>query len=276
MSSSDKVISAGGKYAFMSFINTNGFATGNNTTDITAGSSRGAALLEGFKTATLTVGSPNTLVVTGDDVPLGEFDFENIDSRQFTAQFAIQDIELDARMLGVTVQTIAGIKIAGYDISDAPEQTGFVILQSRAKKQDTGTRGQAAWSGVIIPTVSLKPLGREAFTEREAAVYNLSITPQLAGYDVLGLTIAEAVHGTAGMRYQRFHSEYPIHAQAIRGDGVTTTFNLDYTPVSASLTAVYANRVAATVSSVSTSNKTVTVSGAPGSVYGIVLYQFNG
>jgi hypothetical protein len=277
MAAPSKLIAAGGKYAFMSFINTNGFLTGSNTTDITAGSSRGAALLEGFKTASPTVPEPDTVQVTGDDILIGEFDFDSIAERRFTGQFAIQDLDMQARMLGVEKRTVAGIDSTPYDIATAPEQSALIIFQSRAKKQDTGTRGQSAWNGVIMPASAVKPLGREAFTEREAAVFNLSITPQLAGYDALGLTISDAIHGTTGYRYETFASDYPVHIQPIRGDGSTVTFNLDYTPVSASLTAVYVNRVAATVSSVSTGNKTVTVSVAPATgLYGLVFYQFNG
>lgn len=268
-------IAAGSTLAFLGFLDTDGFLTGGTPTAPSAGTASGMARLRGIKAAPPTVPEPEFVQITGDDELIGEFDFDSVAQRGFIADFAVQNLEQEAYLLGTNVVTIGSVRYGAIDITNAPQRDCCLILQGRAKKQDSSNTGQKGYSGLIIPLASVKPLGRVSFTEREGAVYRLSITPQLASYNIWGTTVSDSVEGTTALRYQPFHADNPIHAVAFTGNNSATAFTLDYTPISAARTAAYANRVAATVSSISTSPKQATLSGAPATnARGVVFYEF--
>jgi hypothetical protein len=191
--------------------------------------------------------------VTGDDDLLGEFDFASLTSRSFVAEFAVQDLATEALLLGTNVETLGEIKLGALDVLNPADLNVCLIIQSRAKKQDTGVVGQSGWQGVIIPLATAAPLGRDTFNERSPGVFRLQITPQTASNNPWGITILDANTGTTGLRYRPFTSENPITMHAHTGTGALQTFTLDYAPISAAKTSVTSRRVAQTVSAVSTS-----------------------
>lgn len=266
---------AGATYAFICFIDGNGFAIGGSTTAPTAGNTSGALRLTGIKTASPTIPDPEYVQVTGDDSLISEFDFDSIAQRGFTADLAVQNLTLDALLQGSNVQTVGEISLGMLDIADADIPNAAVIIQSRAFKQDTGVAGNAGYSGVLLPLCTVRPLGRVAFTEREGAVYRLSITPQQAGYHPWGVTLLAANAGTTGARQMPFTAENPIHIQAFTGNNSTTEWNLDLTPISAAKTSIFINRVSDTTVSVNTTTKTATAtSTAATSAKGVIVYEF--
>lgn len=279
MASFTKSIAAGTTYAFLSFVDENGFWVGSGTSAPANGAAgAGCIRILGIKTASPTVPERDVVQVTGDDDLLGEFDFASLTSRSFVIEVAVQDLELEAKLLGTTVQSLAEIKWGGLDIDNPAELSVGLIIQSRAKKQDTGVQGQKGWSGVILPIAAAAPLGRDAFTERTPGVFRLQVTPQKASNTPWGITISSANLGKTGPRYLPFDSEYPITAHAHSGNGSLQTFTLDLPPVSAAKTSVVSARVAQTVSSVSTTSPySATISGTPiGGAQMLTTYEFNG
>lgn len=276
MPGSRRNIAAGNRYALYGFMDEFGFLTGSTPTAPSAGAT-GSAMgqLLGIKTAAPTIPDPDAVQVTGEDGLLGEFDFDSIATRRFTADIAVQDLDADAAMQGTNVQTIGEILMGAGDINDAPELDMCFVFQSRAKKQDAGVKGKKAWSGAIIPLATGKPLGRVQYSEREAAAYRLSIAPQLASYNVWGVSILEAAEGTTALRQRPFNSEYPIMIEAFTGNGALATFNLSKTPISVAKTVVYVDRVAATLASISAGAKTFTANAIVRNLgRGIVIYEF--
>lgn len=270
-----KNTAAGSTYAFLGFIDGNGYLVGGGTSAPSAGTSSGMLRLTGIKTASPTIPEPEYVQVTGDDSLISEFDFDSIAQRGFTADLAISNLTLEGLLQGTNVQTIGEMSLGVLDIDDADIPNACVIFQSRAFKQDSGVAGNAGYAGVIIPLATVRPLGRVAFTEREGAVYRLSITPQKAGYHPWGVTLLASNAGTTGARYMPFTTENPIHMMAFTGNASTTEFNLDYTPISAAKTTIHINRVVDTTSAVNTSTNTATTtSTAASGAHGIIVYEF--
>lgn len=263
----NKAAAAGNQRSFAWFVDGNGFPLGADTSAPASGATgSGAFQIKGIKTASPTIPEPDVVQNTGDDDLIAEFTFPSIATRSFTIEYAVEDLAVLARILGVTLQTWGEAKVALLDIANPPERNMGFIFQSKAKKQDAGVAGQGGWNGVMVPIATATPLGRGAFEERSAAVFRMQITPQLAGYDPLGVTIQSANYGTTGARYIPFNSEYPLHLMRHTGNGSATEFMLDYQPVSVGKTAAYANRVAASVTNVSTSTPySETVAVAPAS-----------
>jgi hypothetical protein len=272
MASFTKGAAAGNQRAFAWFIDDNGFPTGATNTAPSAGATgSGAFQIKGVKTASPTIPESDTVQVTGDDDLISEFSFASLTTRAFTVEYSVEDLTVVAAMLGTTLVTWGEVKVALLDIVSPPERNMGFIFQSRAKKQDSGVMGQAPWHGAIVPIATAEPLGRASFDERGAAVFRMRITPQIAGYDPFGVTIQSANYGTSGGRYATFLSEHPLHLMRHTGTGAIAEFTLDYQPISAAKTPVYANRVLQTTSSVSTSAPySYTTSGNPASGAAIV------
>lgn len=273
-----KAIAAGNAKAFLGFIDSNGFLVGSATTAPAAGAAGSPMLaLTGIKAASPTVPERDVVQVTGDDDLLGEFDFASLTSRSFVAEFAIQNLELEALLLGTNVETLAEIKLGALDVVSPAELNVCLILQSRAKKQNSGVVGQAGWTGVIVPLATAAPLGRDAFSERSPGVFRLQITPQTASNNPWGVTILDSNTGTTGLRYRPFNSENPITMHAHTGNAVLQTWTLDYQPVSAAKTSLTADRVALAVSSVSTSapySVTTSATAPIGDAHLVTVYEF--
>ena len=282
MATFNEYLAAGNAYAFGWFIDSNGFPLGSTASAPSQGAAGSAAFrIRGVKTASPTIPDTEKVPVSGDDSLLAEFNFGSIATRGFNIEYSIESLTMVGRLLNTTVQTWGEVRAALMDIPTPPDYNMGFILQSKAKKQDTGVQGQASWSGVIIPLATATPLGRATFEERGAAVFRYAVSPQTAGYDPFGITIASAVYGQGGAsggRYMPFTAEYPIVLQTWRGTGAIAQFTLDYQPVNATKTPVYVNRVIATTSSVvTTSPYSVTVSANPAGAAAVVsIHEFQG
>lgn len=280
MASFSKSIDAGNDYAFLGIRDSNGFLVGQGTSAPSQGASGSAMFrLLGIKEAPVTAAERSAVVATGDNGKvLATFNFLDPTPRSFVIELAVDDLERDATILGTTVQTIGEIKLGAYDIIDPAEINVSLILQSNAKKWNTGVVGQAGWGGYIIPLATAVPLSRNGFSESTPGVFRLQVTPQTADMDPWGITITDSTAGTAGLGFYKFDSEYPITMHAHTGTGALSTFTLDYKPVSAAKTKVYSARVAQTTTSVSTTAPySVTISGTPiGGAQMVTIYEFQG
>lgn len=278
MASFTKNIAAGNNFAFLGFIDSRGYLVGSTTTAPAPGAAgSGMIRLQGIKTAAPTVPEPEVVQVTGDDTLLGEFSFDSIAQRAFVVEFAIQDLETEALLLGTNVETLGEIKLGSLDILDAATLNCCLILQSRAQKQNAGVVGQSGWTGVIIPLATAKPLGRASFDERGPAVYRYQITPQIASNNPWGISILDANAGTTGTRYRPFNAENPITMHASTGNAVVTAFALDYQPISVAKTVTTATRVNVPLTSVQTTTPFgFTTTGTPiGGAPMVTLYEFS-
>lgn len=255
-----KLIAAGNRFTYGGFIDDNGFFVGSSPTAPANGASSGAFQIEGIKEASPTIPDSDVVPVTGDDVLLGEFDFDPIANRRYIMTYAVENLDILAAIMGVNVVNIAGADSVMLDVDEMPEYNLRFIHQSRAKAQDTGVKGQAAWDVLVVNLAAARPLGRQSFSERTAAAFRMSVTPQLASYRIGGVTIATATEGVLAARYQKFQSQYPFYLQAYTGDGTANPITLLKTPVSTSDIAIFANRVNVGIASINTSTPSVTPS----------------
>jgi len=274
----NRAAAGGNRYAFMWFKTSDGFATGSTpTAPATGAAGSGVINIRGIKTASPAVPEPDALQITGDDDLIGELEFPSLETRRFTIEYSVEDLQVLSTLLNITLKTWGEARVALLDIVNPPTYNVGFIFQSRAIQQDTASLGAAGWSGTIVPQATATPLGRAAFEERGAAVFRMSITPQIAGYDPLGLTINPANYNTTGARLQPFTAENPVALHTARGNGTVTTFNLLYAPISAAKVAATVNRTNATVTAVSTTNKTATLSTAPAADAVVTfVYEFEG
>jgi hypothetical protein len=267
---------AGNKYSFLSFLDTENYAIGGTPSAPAAGDVSNWYRLQGIKAVPINKPDDEIVTVTGDDGLIAEFSFDSIENRAYVATMAVDDLTLQAYLQNSVTATVAGAQMGVGDTADAPVIPVSLIHQSRAVKKDASNGGQKAWNGIVVPVATATYLGREGFDERSPAVFRIQITPQLATNLPWGDTLFDRFNVNAA-RVQPFRSDYPFAAASFTGDGTQTTFSVDYTPVDVAHVGAWVFRSSVSVLSVSTVNKTITLSAAPANGRkGVLLYQFNG
>lgn len=254
-----------------------GFFIGASTTAPTAGNVSHARQLYGVKEASPTIPETETVQITGDDDLLAEIDFASIQSRRFTASLAAEDLTLINHIQGTVTRLWGEASVTGLDISTLPNYNFAVWFQSRAVGLVAPQSGASQWSGLMIHLAQMAWLGRESLTERTAANYRVSITPQRASYEITAMTLQDSYAGVCNERMAALGSEYPITATAFTGNGVLTTIPVLMQPISAAKTFVTVNRVAATVASVTTgASPSITLNSAPANNARVeVIYEYD-
>lgn len=258
-----KHISAGVENSWLGFMDaTNNVLLGSTTSAPSAGNISPMRRMRGWKTGAATIPEPAAVPITGDGGLIGEFIFQSNEPRTFVAEIAVNDLETDAYLTGTTTATIAGATMGARDVSDQPEVNFCLLLNSKAKKQDTGKIGVAAWTILLIPLCTGIPLGRGANTEREAATFRYSFSPQASSNAPWGVTLNDILSAPEA-RALPMNSDYPMMMERITLNGSTTTYTLSQTPIAVANTEVYVNKASVTVSSVNVANKTLTLA-SPG------------
>lgn len=278
MAGSYKSIAAGNQQAWLGFLDSTGFLLGGTTSaPATGATGSGMLRITGIKSAPVSIPERELVQVTGDDDLLGEFDFASLTSRGFMIEVAVQDLSLESKLLNTPVDSVAGGLMGYLDTNTTAEYDACLIFQSRSKKQDSGVVGKKAWSGYYIPLATVQPLGRGGFDERGAAIYRYMVTPQLSSKNAYGVTMVNGSGTEMSARFRPFSYDYPIYMHRWTGNASATAFSVDVTPVDTASVAIWDSAGAVkTVSSVSTSGKTVTVSAAPATnlgIVGVVQYQ---
>jgi hypothetical protein len=269
-----KLVAAGNRYTLGGFIDENGFFIGSSPTPPANGSTSPAFQIEGIKEASPTIPEGDVVGVTGEDGLIAEFEFDPTGNRRYIINYAVENMLILARIMNVNIETIAGADSVVLDIDEMPEYNLCFLHQSRAKAQDDGVKGQAAWDAQLVNLCSARPLGRQAFSERTAANFRMSITPQLASYSPWGVTIAASA-GANAARYRKLQPDYPFMLEAYTGDGTANPIVLSKTPASVSRFGIWANRVLVGVSSINTSTPSVTPSSSIATgARTILFYQF--
>lgn len=249
---------------------------GASETAPTPGNVSHARRLYGVKEAAPTIPESETVQITGDDDLLAEIQFSSIQSRRFNASLAAEDLTLINHIQGTTTRTWGEASVTGLDIGSLPNRNFAVWFQSRSVALEAPQSGRSQWSGLMVPLAQMSWLGRESLTERTAGNYRVSITPQVASYEVPGFTLQSSYTGACNERLQAIGSEYPITATRFTGNGALATIPLLMVPISTSKMLVTVNKVAVTVLSVDTSAKTVTLNAAPANNSVVVVtYEYD-
>ena len=283
MTARSKAIAAGAKYTFWSGLDTDNELVGSSTTAPANGDQDGAGMLrlEGVKNVPARQGDPVQVGSTGDDETLGLFTFDNEELPNGTLSNAVLDMDFEAYCLGLIKQQLGNLTFVPSGApQDADRRTMSMIVQGRAKARDSGAVGNALYQGILIPSATITPLGRDAFQERAAGSYDYSITMSKGDKLPWGATLSNALNGTEQASYIPFLLPHPLHAWSWRGDNSETVFNLPYTPAGTTLgtdVLVFIEGVQVLSGvTVSATGKTLTFGGAPAtSAYITCVYEMS-
>lgn len=255
-------ISAGVQQTQFLFYDVNGEPSGDSPTPLANGEYKGAYQMVGIQEFPTGLPEAEAVTIPGDDGTLGSILFASDAPREMLMNFGQMDLELEARLQNTLVEALGDIRMGLLDTANTILATGALIVQARSVKRSTGVQGQAAWSGLIYPSVQVQPLGRETFSGRTAGANRYKGVAQQAFYKPWGVTISDEVNGDTGAYAIPFTSPYPLTLGAFRGDGIITSWTLHKTPINVNKTRPFSDRVALTVNSVTPATKIMALSAA--------------
>lgn len=271
-----KSTAAGDRFNQILFLDpVDGYPIGGVIAGASAGLSSGARFLEGAKSANRAIPEPDTTQVTGEDGELmHEYEWSSNASRRFTIELAIEDLALAGVVQNMPVNSWFDGQYSYADIAGVYVPNVMAIFNRRSKRLSDGS---GVWSGEIVLNGSLRYLGSAGFTERGAAVFRYSLTPQPSGFNQLGFTIFDSSSQQKSARVVPFQGlSRPLTAVAIKGNAIATNFLLDKAPISVALTNAIVGRASASLASVATTTPfSATFAAAPASgLRGIIWHIF--
>ncbi len=219
--------------------------------------------VRGIQSMTLNIPPMQRIVHLGQDRVIAQDYLPPNEAASGEFRAAAQDLGFDALLTNTLLDEVAEITLGGL----ATDQQGHEIdvclaVYRQALNTTPGAAQLRHWQHYIFPVARLVPRGGGAEQGgRDENIYDL--IPTVTSKAPWGSAFTLQDNGFTETQLLRGSGEYPAMIERFNGNGVLTTFNLSWTPISLAKTAVFVNGVAVTVSGVNIVAKTVTVSAAP-------------
>jgi hypothetical protein len=243
-----EIIAAGFKYLRYGVINEDGIFIGSTTTVPPVGTTTngGMARLAGARTMPIQIGETVVEPADGDDETLVTFEFDPPGLPNGVFEMAVRNNVFEALTQGTKINTLSSdAEISMIDPADRDSQTMCLLGSRRAKSWKSGEKGSKKWENFYLPNCTIKPLGISP-VQRSYTPYNYSIN--LSKSDRLGwTTVNNSEHGTTAVPAAYIDSDNPLHLHRGTGDAATTTFDVDFPPVSGAKSYVFVNDLQQTV-----------------------------
>jgi len=270
------IVSAGYRLAFYGVVDSDGYLIGGDGVAPVAGNVDGKPMLRllGATTAPVQVPESESVPIPGDNAVLAQFLFPAGNLPAGIIEFSVRDLVFEAIANGALVETLGTDSYAIEDMPDFNPVNLTMLLTRNSLQYSSAGKGQARWESKIIHNAVVTPLGSN-YEIKAPAVYAYGISINKSDRRATGQTLTLAQMGTKTSVSTTHTTTNPLHMVAYTGDNTAVTFNVPFTPLSVAKTKVYVNGVGVTVSSVSTANKTFTLSSAPATSAKIVaLYEY--
>jgi hypothetical protein len=263
-----KQIAAGYDRLVYGFLNSSGYIIGPSTTLAAGSPGASAGQVLGVKTSAIAVPEPETTDITGNDTLLGQFLWSPNTLPSFIVETGINDLSLAAATQTTLVEDSGDLSFGVLEPSDPVYPDMALVLQRRSKSKESATSGLSQFEGIILPKVSMAPLGSDNFTERGAATFRYKVSTNPSEKFPWGKSINVTDNGTTAAPIITFTSQNRVHIHTwIQNDAALTVFGpLEFTPASSALAKnrIFVNGTIQTSGvTVDTVAKTVTFDVAP-------------
>ena len=201
------------------------------TGTIANGADAGMARARGFTSLEETVPAGAISTAVGDNGVIGGFRQGPVETPTASLGLIVFDHTIFAAMTGSTVYTDGE-----YDISWASQRCLSIpdcclVLNGRAKSQDSGAVNLPGWYTIIYPAVELFLEGLSHSGETpDATVYTFSVLLNDVDTTPWGQTISTNYGQTYGFKTRPIIADYPITIHTIVGDNTAVAFTVDETP----------------------------------------------
>jgi hypothetical protein len=218
--------------------------------------------LTGFQSLSLTLPDPQLIQHQGDDVTFAQDYLSPAELPSATLQTGKFNLDIDALLQGTLTNTIGDAQAGSMATDkDGTEIDVTLIVYRQALDTDPASAqfGKRRWQHYLFPKTRIVPKGGNI--EQGAADPNsYNLIPSKSTTEPWGVVYSTGVHGATQVVMRRIIAENPLMLQRNTGNGTLDTFTTIFTPISVAKTQVWANGTPQTVSSVSTVNKTYTLS----------------
>ena len=259
---------AGLRRAQVFTLDSNGYPSGDEADD----DGYDGVNMEGVRSMTLTAPSIQPLQHVGNDRLFAQDYLPPTEGLRAELATAKQNLSLDAILTDTSTVEVGEATIGGMFTSQQGNEVDVCVLVSRQALDTTdGSQQVRRWQTYLFPMGRIVPRG--ASPEQGSADENgYDFIPTVATEYPWGHAFTDADEGYTSAQMLRSTTENPVVMERWDGNGTLDTFNLSWTPISTAKTAVFADGVAATVSSVSTTLNTVTLDSAPSNDAVLVAY----
>lgn len=271
MAAATKIVSASGLRRVQVFLtDTDGYPSD----DESGADGYDGERIEGVQTFTTTFPDIQILQHTGDDVVYATTTKPPTELPSASLAGSKANLNVDAILNSTNVTTV-GETQAGAIATDKDGNEPYVVLLAyqeaiNAANGDTAF-GKERWYTHCYALTQVVPKGNSA-EQNTVITSNYNIAATKSSKFPFGSAFDEAVHGYTQAAYLRFTSEYPPILERWTGNGTLDTFNVTFTPVSVAKTSVFVDGSEVTVSSVDTTNDTITLDSAPSANAKIVAW----
>lgn len=231
-------------------------------------------MVRGISAMTLNIPTMQRIQHRGQDRVIAQDYLPPTEAASGELRTVAQDLGLDALVTRTLLDEVAEATIGGMATDQQGNEIDLcVVVYRQALNTTPGAQQLRQWQHYIFPVARLVPRpGGASQGGGEENIYDL--IPSVASKYPWGPAFTLQDNGFTETQLLRATSEYPLVMERFDGDGILTTFNLSWTPISVAKTAAFVNGTASTVSSINSTNKTMTLSVAPpsGAVV-IAVYQ---
>lgn len=236
-------IGAGFRLLYYGVFDASGNFLGGTATAPAAGNQTGSPMLrlQGARTLPMNVPEPENVIVSGDDEPKTQFEFDAEALANGTFEMAVRNDVFEALIQGTNVWVHNNFRMGAIDPADRADVPMCLLLSRRAKDWAAGSRGNKKYQHVFIPQCSIKPL-YNAFDQRTFNPYLYSFTASRS--DVLAwTTVNDTEHGTTALSAIAWEADAPVMIQRFTGNAAQTVFNLTRALDAGGTSMVFVNRV---------------------------------
>lgn len=235
----------------------------------------GGVQLEGAQAFPSTRPDPQVITHPGDDQVIAQDSLPPTAMETATLQTAKSNLTVDAILQGVAVKQVGDGNMIGRFTDrqgQEPQVTLFGWRQALVTAKGDPLFGKRAYFTRMYPKTRVIAKGSSTIQQGQPDTNDYNIIPTRVTAPPWGEDFALDDEGFLEASSLEFVTEFPPTMDSWRGNNTLVTFNLSWTPISVAKTAVWVNGVAATVLSVNTGAKTVTLSSAPANNAAVVAW----
>lgn len=175
---------------------------------------------------------------------------------------------LDAILTKALVQTVGDGKLSPqFTNRQGDEQQVMLVYYRQAldTDPDSSSFGARKYQTHIVPSCRIVPMGNGQPAQGSADTNNYSVAMTRVTETPWGVALSENDNGATSAAKLLYTGDYPWIPAHFIGNNTVTTFTLPYRPISVAKTQAWnSSGSALTVASVDTTNRTATLSPAPG------------
>lgn len=195
-----------------------------------------AGRIKAVTTANIQIPTPTLVPIPGDNVLQGSFQFPSDAVRSFQISWSEENFDNRQAFQNINPVDIGNHSFSGRDIQPFSLNNIMFVAVSNASAKKTGVSGLGMYAGVWATRANLTVQGRNAFTNRAAALFDGTVVVNPTDSYPWGQTFQSAIEGYQQSFLEDWTLAYPVTVHRwTQSGGAVTDFFLAEQPCSTSL-----------------------------------------